>query len=163
MADFNLGQGFERFQRDMERNVGDFSKMQDRIKEAVGKGEAADGRIVAEFRAEGGLTGLTLDPRALRMPSEELSEEIREAVNTASRDFQAQIRAAGSEMFTMDQDQDQDPAKAMDPSAALASLDKIANCFAGQMKDLARELGLQQQRAKEAMRNHQGKGDPAGN
>ncbi|WP_329519273.1 YbaB/EbfC family nucleoid-associated protein [Spirillospora sp. NBC_01491] len=156
MPEFSLGQGFERFQRDMEQNVGDFSKMQDRIKEALGKGEAADGRIAAEFRSEGGLTKLTLDPRVLRMGTEELSAEVCKAVNAASQDFQTQVRAAGSEMFSMGQDS----AKGMDPAAALASLDKIANGFAGQMKDLARELGLQQQRAKEAMENYQGKGDP---
>lgn len=157
MADFSLGEGFERFQRDMEQNVGDFSKMQERIKEVVGKGEAADGRIAAEYRSDGGLTALSMDPRALRLPSEELSEEIRRAVNAASQDFQTQVRAASSDMFQMDAD----PNKAMDPSKALASLDKIANGFAGQMKDLARELGLQQQRAKEAMENYQGKGNPA--
>ncbi|MFC6880082.1 MULTISPECIES: YbaB/EbfC family nucleoid-associated protein [Actinomadura] len=157
MADFSLGDGFERFQRDMERSMGDFGRIQERIKEAVGRGESAEGRITAEFRTEGGLTALTMDPRALRLPSEELSEEIRKAVNAASQDLQNQVREASSTMFAPSDRPDQ----ALDPSAALASLDKIANGFAGQMKDLARELGLQQQRAKEAMENYQGKGNPA--
>ncbi|MFI0450871.1 YbaB/EbfC family nucleoid-associated protein [Actinomadura sp. 6N118] len=156
MADFSLGNGFEQFQRDMEQNMGDFTKMKERIDEAVGKGEAADGRIYAEFTAKGGLTRLDIDPRALRLPSFELTEEIKAAVNAASADFQTKVREASETMFTMSND----PDKAIDPSAALASLDKIANGFAGQMKDLARELGLQQQRAKEAMENYKGPGHP---
>ncbi|KAB2347825.1 YbaB/EbfC family nucleoid-associated protein [Actinomadura rudentiformis] len=156
MADFSLGSGFEQFQRDMEQNMGDFTKMKERIDEAVGKGEAADGRIYAEFTAKGGLTRLDIDPRALRLPSFELTEEIKAAVNAASADFQTKVREASETMFKMSND----PDKPIDPSAALASLDKIANGFAGQMKDLARELGLQQQRAKEAMDNYKGPNHP---
>lgn len=158
MAEFSLGEGFERFQRDMEQSMGDLNKMQERIKEAVGKGEAAEGRIRAEYKSEGGLTALDLDPRALRLPAVELSAEIRAAVNAAAEDFQRQVREASSSMFKMPEN----PADAIDVSGALASLDKISNGFAGQMKELARELGLQQQRAKEAMDRYQGPGGPGG-
>ncbi|WP_019632925.1 YbaB/EbfC family nucleoid-associated protein [Actinomadura atramentaria] len=156
MAEFSLGPGFEAFQRDMERQMGDFTKMQEDIKAAVGRGEAADGRVVAEYRTEGGLTKLEMDPRAMRLPSAELSEAIREAVNAASKDLQTQVQAASTKMFKFSDD----PEKGMDASAALASLDKIANGFAGQMRDLARELGVQQQRAKEAMDNYTGPNRP---
>ncbi|TDD80506.1 YbaB/EbfC family DNA-binding protein [Actinomadura darangshiensis] len=156
MAEFSLGPEFERYQRDMQEQMGDFSKMQESIKAAVGRGEAADGRVIAEYKAEGGLTKLELDPRAMRLPAVELGEEIRTAVNAAAQDFQAKAREASKAMF----DVPDDPAKGMDPSKALASLDKIANGFAGQMRDLARELGLQQQRAKEAMDNYKGPGFP---
>ncbi|GLW65246.1 hypothetical protein Arub01_34900 [Actinomadura rubrobrunea] len=158
MAEFSLGEGFERFQRDMEKTMGDFTKMRERINEAVGKGEAAEGRITAEYRMEGGLTALNLDPRALRLPAVELAEEIRKAVNAASQDLQKQVQEASSSMFKMSDD----PKQAIDPSAALASLDKIANGFAGQMRELARELGVQQQRAKEAMEQYRGPGRPGG-
>lgn len=156
MADFSLGDGFEQFQRDMEQNMGGLGKVQERINDAVGKGEAAEGRIRAEYRTDGGLTALDLDPRALRLPADELSEQIRTAVNAASADFQRQVREASSSMFTMPEN----PEQALDASAALASLDKIANGFAGQMKQLAHELGVQQQRAKDAMDNHRGPGSP---
>jgi len=153
MADFSEGIG--RYQRDMEQQMGEYTKIQDAIKEAVGRGEGAEGRIVAEYRTEGGLTRLDLDPRALRLPSDQLSTEIRTAVNAAAEDFQAKVREASSAIFKFD-----NPEKALDPSAALASLDKMANGFATQMKDLARELGLQQQRAKDAMDNYRGPGHP---
>ncbi|POM26814.1 Nucleoid-associated protein YbaB [Actinomadura rubteroloni] len=156
MAEFSLGPGFEAFQRDMERQMGDFSQMQDAINAAVGRGEAADGRIVAEYRTEGGLTKLDLDPRAMRLPAAELSDAVRTAVNAAAQDLQKKVQEASASMFKMSDD----PAKGMDPAGALASLDKIANGFAGQMRDLARELGVQQQRAKEAMDNYNGPNRP---
>ncbi|MGP4027558.1 YbaB/EbfC family nucleoid-associated protein [Actinomadura sp. 3N407] len=156
MADFSFGEGVERYQRDMQAQVGEFAKIQESIKAALGHGEAAEGRIVAEYKAEGGLTKLDMDPRAMRMPAAELSEAIREAVNAAAQDFQTKVREASSAVFPTPEDA-QKPA---DPSAALASLDKLANGFAGQMKDLARELGIQQQRAKEAMENYKGPGFP---
>lgn len=149
MADFSLGEGFERFQQDMQAQMGDFGKIQEQIQSAVGTGEAAEGRIVAEYKSDGGLTRLDIDPRAMRLAATELSEEIRTAVNAAAQDFQTKIREASSSAFG-------DPEKPIDPSQALASLDKIANGFAGQMKDLARELGVQQQRAQEAMNNYKG-------
>ncbi|TDD21935.1 YbaB/EbfC family DNA-binding protein, partial [Actinomadura sp. KC06] len=155
MAEFSLGPDFERFQRDMQQQIGDFSKMQETIQAAVGRGEAAEGRIVAEFKSEGGLTKLDLDPRALRLSSAELSEEIRTAVNAAAQDFQTKVKEAGSDLFPA-----KDDGQAMDPAKALASLDKIANGFAGQMRTLAHELGVQQQRAKEAMDNYKGPNSP---
>lgn len=145
MTDFN--EGFERFQRGMEQNVGDLARMQERIDEAVGRGEAADGRISAEYRAQGGLTALDLDPRALRLPSGELSEQIRVAVNAASADFQAQIKAAAGALYPSPDG----TAGEMDPAAALRKLDQISDGFASQMKDLARELGVQQQRSQDAV------------
>ena len=156
MAEFSLGPDFERYQRDMQQQMGDLTKMQESIKAAVGRGEAADGRIVAEYRSEGGLARLDLDPRALRLPAAELSDEIRTAVNAAAQDFQTKVREASSSVFQLPDD----PQKAVDPAKALASLDKIANGFAGQLRDLARELGVQQQRAKEAMDNYKGPGSP---
>ena len=158
MAEFSLGPDFERFQRDMQQQMGDFNKMQESIKEAVGRGEAAEGRVVAEYKSEGGLTKLELDPRAMRLSAEELSEEIRTAVNAATQDFQGKVREVTSSTFTMSED----PQKGLDPSKALANLDKIANGFAGQLSSLAKELNVQQQRAKEAMDNYKGPGSPGG-
>lgn len=147
MTDFS--DGFERFQRGMEENLSDFARMQELIEAAVGRGEAADGRIYAEYRAQGGLTALDLDPRALRLPSEELSEQIRAAVNAASADFQTQVKEAAGALYPAPDGS----AGEMDRAAALRKLDQISDGFAGQMKDLARELGVQQQRAKDAMAN----------
>jgi hypothetical protein len=127
--------------------MAEFTRVRECIEETVGRGESADGRISAEYRAKGGLTALDLDPRALRMPSPELSEQIRIAVNAASADFQAKVREAAGELYPSPED----GGEAMDPAAALRQLDKISDGFASQMKELARELGIQQRRAQEAM------------
>lgn len=127
--------------------MAEFARMRECVEQTVGRGEAADGRISAEYRAKGGLTALDLDPRALRMPSPELSEQIRIAVNAASADFQAKVREAAGELYPSPED----GGEGMDPAAALRQLDKISDGFASQMKELARELGIQQRRAQEAM------------
>jgi DNA-binding protein YbaB len=149
LTEFSLGEGFERFQRDVEKNMGGFTEMRERIDEAVGRGEAAGGLIAAEYRGEGGLTALELDPRVGRLPIAELGEEIRKAVNAAVRDLQDQVREAGGMLGAS-----ADPERALDPAAALASLDKLADGFAGQLRELARELGVQRRHAEEAMERY---------
>lgn len=155
MADFGFaGEGLERILRDAESGMPKLGEMRDRIGELVGKGEAADGRITAEFTSTGGLSALELDPRVLRLPAAELSQEIRAAVNAASKDYQDQLSRVSGDFFGGTAPGDPrgaDDAKPFqDPAAALAHLDKMGNAFAGQMKDLLRELTVQQQRAKEA-------------
>ena len=59
-----------------------------------GRGEAADGRVRVVAGTGGELTSVELDPRAMRMPSEELAEELKSAVNAALRDLRATSQAA---------------------------------------------------------------------
>jgi DNA-binding protein YbaB len=164
MTEYSLGGGdFERFLRDAERNMAKAGELKDRIADVVGRGDAADGKIRAEFNSTEGLARLDLDPRALRMPSEELSEEIRNAVNAASKDFQTQLGQATQAMFGLPDDPMslmQDPASDMGKveAHARAQAAQMGDAFAGQMKDLIRELGVQQQRAKEAMERYRGPG-----
>jgi DNA-binding protein YbaB len=51
-----------------------------------GVGEAADGKVRAEVAPAGMLTGLTIEPKALRMSSEELAEAILAASRAAGED-----------------------------------------------------------------------------
>ncbi|MFI0404523.1 YbaB/EbfC family nucleoid-associated protein [Actinomadura sp. 3N508] len=62
--------------------------------EVEGQGTAADGKVRVVAGAGGELTSVELDPRAMRMPSEELAEEIRTAVNDALRELRAKSRTA---------------------------------------------------------------------
>ena len=92
----------------------------------------------------------------LRLPVAELSQEIRAAVNAASKDFQEQLTGASGELFGGDAfaaaapGGPQDAKPFQDPAAALGRLEKMGNAFAGQMKELLRELSVQQQRARGA-------------
>jgi DNA-binding protein YbaB len=167
VADIGVaGEGLERILRDAESGTAKAREMRERIGQVVGKGEAAGGRIAAEFTNAGGLSALMLDPRVLRLPSDELSREIMAAVNAATKDFQAQLTRVGGELFGTGTGADgageagdrdsaerpgpQDAKPFQDPAAALRHLEKMGDSFAGQMKDLLRELTVQQRRAKEA-------------
>lgn len=64
----------------------------------TGQGEAADGRVKARVVTGGRFESVQLDPRALRMDSEELGEQITLAVNAAVDDLRtkaAEQRPAG--------------------------------------------------------------------
>jgi DNA-binding protein YbaB len=60
--------------------------------ERVGIGEAADGRVRASVGAGYKLTDLRIDPRAMRLESQALGEQIMQAVNAAVDD----LREAGA-------------------------------------------------------------------
>lgn len=59
-----------------------------------GRGEAADGMVQVAVGPPGRVIALALDPRAMRMASESLAEEITRAVNEALADLQEQATAA---------------------------------------------------------------------
>jgi DNA-binding protein YbaB len=71
--------------------------------EIVGEGEAADGRIRAAAGIGGVVNSIELDPRALRLPSDELGEQIVVAVNAALEDLKAKVaESAGTALQGFD-------------------------------------------------------------
>lgn len=83
----------ERKLRDSTHNLDNLRDVQAKLAEAVGRGEAADGHVLVEYTAAG-LRELTIDPRAMRMTSEELAEAVKEALGAAVQDFRAQSAQA---------------------------------------------------------------------
>lgn len=67
--------------------------MQDELMSLVGRGEAADGKVRVEYATGVGMQNLELDPRAMRMGSQELAEAITAAVRQAMGDLQSQTAA----------------------------------------------------------------------
>lgn len=63
---------------------------------AEGRGEAAGGKVRVVAGTGGELTSVELDPRVMRMPSEELAEELRSAVNAALRELRSRSQATGT-------------------------------------------------------------------
>ncbi|HEX6473148.1 MAG TPA: YbaB/EbfC family nucleoid-associated protein [Streptosporangiaceae bacterium] len=174
MAEFGVaGEGLERIMRDAEDGTAKAREMRERIGQVIGRGEAADGRITAEFTNAGGLSALSLDPRVLRLTSAELSREIMAAVNAATKDFQEQLIRVGGELFgggaggaggrdAGERPRPEDAKPFQDPATALRHLEKMGDSFAGQMKDLLRELTVQQRRAREAAERFRDIGGPPG-
>jgi DNA-binding protein YbaB len=68
--------------------------VQERIRMVRGRAESDDGRIAVEVAPMGMLESLQLDPRAMRMASEDLAEKIVELVKLATDDANAQTQEA---------------------------------------------------------------------
>lgn len=67
-------------------------ELQTKIDQVTGTATSDDERIQVSFSESAGVTSLTLDPRVLRMPSEDLAAEIMRLVNAARQDTHAQIQ-----------------------------------------------------------------------
>ncbi|MEU6721365.1 YbaB/EbfC family nucleoid-associated protein [Nonomuraea sp. NPDC046802] len=83
-GDQRLGRLLEGYQEDLAALEG----LRDRIAEVRGRGEAADGRVVVTTTQTGALAGLTIDPRAMRLGSDQLAAAIMEAAARAVRGAQ---------------------------------------------------------------------------
>ncbi|GAA5011010.1 YbaB/EbfC family nucleoid-associated protein [Actinopolymorpha pittospori] len=67
-------------------------ELQRRIGAVTGSATSDDQRISASFSEANGVEELRLDPRALRLASEDLAAEIKQVVNAALADAQGQIQ-----------------------------------------------------------------------
>lgn len=72
------------------RQAARFEKVGRDLAETRGRGAAANGTVVVEVSADGSLTGLTIDPRAMRLGSEALAQAILKAAKDAEHDVAAQ-------------------------------------------------------------------------
>lgn len=81
-GDQELGRLLRGFWQDLAALEG----LRDRIASVKGRGEAADGRVVVNVTQTGALVGLTIDPRAMRLGSDQLAAAIMEAAARAARD-----------------------------------------------------------------------------
>lgn len=102
-----------------------------RLAEARGSGEAAGGLVRAEVDGTGDLVGLVIEPKAMRLASEDLAEAVREAIGLA----RTQVRESLAEMAP-------EPGRALggDVGTTLARLGTEAQSRLGEMTALAREL-----------------------
>ncbi|MFC6087175.1 YbaB/EbfC family nucleoid-associated protein [Sphaerisporangium aureirubrum] len=83
-------------------------------------GSASDGnRLVTAEYTQAGLYDLRLDPRAMRLPSGELAELIKQVIAAAAEDLREKAVALMTEVFG---DQDNPMKLLEDPQAALAKV-----------------------------------------
>lgn len=81
-----------RLLRGYQRELAEIEDLRDRIASVEGRGEAAGGRVVVNVTQTGALAGVTIDPRAMRLGSEQLAEAIMEAASAATRDAEREAR-----------------------------------------------------------------------
>ncbi|WP_067431699.1 YbaB/EbfC family nucleoid-associated protein [Nocardioides jensenii] len=101
---------------------------QDKIKDLEGVATDDDEYIKATYNAADGFCGLTLDPRAMRMPSVDLAAEIVRVSRLAREDFEARRRETLTELG-------QQP-PTLDLDEAQANVAEISEAYARGMSDL---------------------------
>ncbi|MEU6712079.1 YbaB/EbfC family nucleoid-associated protein [Nonomuraea sp. NPDC046802] len=69
------------------------------IEASKGRGESAGGHVTVEVSATGGLASLRIDPRAMRLGSERLTEAITEAFRKAEEDAAGRSFEAAKTLF----------------------------------------------------------------
>jgi DNA-binding protein YbaB len=114
MPDFSVRdpESIARAQREQMSRLQD---MQEKLGQLVGRAESEDGRISLSFSEPQGLHDLHLDPRVLRLPSEEIAATIERLVNEARADLKQQTAEAAQETF----------GDAMNPQTLLANMPQM--------------------------------------
>ncbi|WP_165964654.1 YbaB/EbfC family nucleoid-associated protein [Actinomadura sp. KC216] len=80
------------FAEETAKEIQKTAELRTRLSELVGRAESRDGRVRLGLAAEGAITELEIDPRAMRMASAELAETIVKASQDALQDLQRQAR-----------------------------------------------------------------------
>ena len=92
-----------------------------------GVGESPDGRVKAIAVSGGRLKGIELNPRAMRLASEELAELITNAVNAALDDLRGKAADAGT-------------AQAVDTTALAEQVEEVQNQGLRQMEVISQAI-----------------------
>jgi DNA-binding protein YbaB len=74
--------------RQLKEQLDSFQSQRDAVAALVGEGTAADGLVTVRTGAGGALQDLELDPRAMRMASQDLRDAILEASRNAAANYQ---------------------------------------------------------------------------
>jgi DNA-binding protein YbaB len=106
--------------RHAKSRLADMGGIQEKLSSLVGVAESEDGRIRAEADTGRGLKKLTIDPRAMRLGSEELAEVITEVVADAIADLRQQTQAAVQEGMGE---------RKFDPKASQARIQEVRESF----------------------------------
>ncbi|SEG79432.1 Conserved DNA-binding protein YbaB [Thermomonospora echinospora] len=117
--------------------VGRIEAAQGRLEEIRGIGEAADGHIRVTCNGQGRVEQIELNPRAMRLDSQTLAEQLTTGVNAAQDDAQRQIgellgEAMGGVGF--------DPGTAVDQDRIRKQLDSLTDSFAREMDVRAQDV-----------------------
>jgi DNA-binding protein YbaB len=122
----DLSKTSDEVRQDQEQRLARIQEIQEAAVSAVGQAASEDERIKVSFNEAEGVRKIELDPRALRMASEDLAEEIARLVNEARKDAQQQVQ-----QLMRDQAQD----GTVDPQAFLAKMPDIERSIGDLMQE----------------------------
>lgn len=119
--------------------------LQETMKGIEGHAQSKDGFVSVTFTPNEGLRDLELNPRAMRMPSQDLAETIKETIHQATNDMQQKMNAAMSDAFGKFNPMDLISNPDLAPNQAKQmqeSLNKSANDALAGLEEIRRKLGL---------------------
>jgi DNA-binding protein YbaB len=85
--------------QDMRTQIGQLGELHEKLAELVGSAESADGRIRAECTVAAVPAKLEIDPRAMRIGSQELAATISEVIREASADLRHKMHETMNQGF----------------------------------------------------------------
>ncbi|MFI7134556.1 YbaB/EbfC family nucleoid-associated protein [Nonomuraea sp. NPDC050153] len=86
-----LDEEMQRLLAQFQTDTRELEELRDGLNDLRGRGEAANGQVTAEVLPSGALSGLRIDPRAMRLGSDALAEAVLAAANAAAADLTARM------------------------------------------------------------------------
>ncbi|MGH3380368.1 MAG: YbaB/EbfC family nucleoid-associated protein [Actinoallomurus sp.] len=126
-----------------EKHMGRVKQLQEVLGSVVGRAQSQDGRVKIECANEKGVTKVQLDPRAMRMASEELAETITALSQEAMADLRKQTQAAIRETFGGGEE-------AFNLEAARARRQEVGETFQRALGDAQSEMNRLMKRLEES-------------
>lgn len=106
--------------------------LQESLTKICGTAESSDGYIKASYSATG-LRDLEINPRAMRMASSDLAETIKSVISAAAKDFQENMHAEVSQVFSGSND---NPLELLnDPDALERKVQEMQGILDGALND----------------------------
>jgi autotransporter translocation and assembly factor TamB len=112
----------------MKANLARTNAMRDRVRDLVGEARTDDGHVRATYTATAGLAELTIDPRAMRLPSKELAARIVALTAAARADLERQRAEIVAESGH--------DAAELSPERSEAMLSELTSAYARGMGDI---------------------------
>jgi len=133
------GQDLDGKLRDMRKASDGMRAVRERLTNLTGTGIAADGNVKVTWASATGLDQLQLDPRAMRMPSQDLAAAIKRAITDAMADLRRQ---------TAEVLRDETGASAGD---SVAKIEEMREAFDHQMDEITHRIDDARRRMERAM------------
>lgn len=126
---YEMPSPLDRFERALREQTTAVDGLTERLRQIRGRGEGADGLIRVEVTGGGRVTDLTLDPRVMRLASQDLRDEIMAALRRATEDADRQTQQEATDAFGTNPSWEQllSGEAAVNPSAPLPALPDLAS------------------------------------
>lgn len=123
---------FEEILKASERHIAKSQELQERASAIVGRAQTDDGRIIVDWTGDG-ISGLTIDPRAMRLGSDVLAAEIMKTATLAKEDQTRRQQQLREEVLGPDEF---DPISAIpDTEAVQSTVQQMQDMINGTVND----------------------------